>query len=235
MSGGTLLALASDEILMDPNAVLGPVDPQLGSFPAAGIVELMKRKTMGDPLDGSHDIGPQARHDLRDDLHRQVCESIAQGARCLLGGEVPDDAGAYYPPTVLTDVREGMPAYDEELFGPRREPAEDRLRSARPGGRDRCPREMILAVSRFRVANGMEAEVRRAFRRRPRRVDRVVGFQGMEVFTSADDPAVFHLVTRWVDEECFRAWHNSDEHNASHELIPNGLKLDGERRGESQP
>jgi succinate-semialdehyde dehydrogenase/glutarate-semialdehyde dehydrogenase len=81
-------------------------------------VELMSKKTMGDPRDESHDIGPQARHDLRDDLHRQVCESIARGARCLLGGEVPDGPGAYYPPTVLTDVGPGMPAYDEELFGP---------------------------------------------------------------------------------------------------------------------
>jgi succinate-semialdehyde dehydrogenase/glutarate-semialdehyde dehydrogenase len=84
----------------------------------ARFVDLMKRKTMGDPLDESHDIGPQARHDLRDDLHRQVRESVARGARCVLGGEVPDDPGAYYPPTVLTDVRAGMPAYDEELFGP---------------------------------------------------------------------------------------------------------------------
>jgi succinate-semialdehyde dehydrogenase/glutarate-semialdehyde dehydrogenase len=51
-------------------------------------------------------------------LHRQVEASIAKGARCLLGGEVPRDRGAYYPPTVLTDVRKGMPAYEEELFGP---------------------------------------------------------------------------------------------------------------------
>ncbi|UCG83313.1 MAG: aldehyde dehydrogenase family protein, partial [Dehalococcoidia bacterium] len=59
-----------------------------------------------------------ARHDLRDELHRQVVESIAMGAQCLLGGEMPEGKGAYYPPTVLTDVKKGMPAYDEELFGP---------------------------------------------------------------------------------------------------------------------
>ncbi len=63
-------------------------------------------------------VGPQARHDLRDDLHRQVQESIERGARCLLGGEVPDGNGAFYPATVLTDLEKGMPAYDEELFGP---------------------------------------------------------------------------------------------------------------------
>src|SRR5207245_11462404 len=52
------------------------------------------------------------------DLHQQVQESIARGAKCLLGGELPEGKGAFYPPTVLTKVRKGMPAYDEEMFGP---------------------------------------------------------------------------------------------------------------------
>jgi len=73
---------------------------------------------MGDPLDETVNIGPQARHDLRDDLHRQVDESVNMGAKCLLGGEIPSGKGAYYPPTVLANVKKGMPAYDEELFGP---------------------------------------------------------------------------------------------------------------------
>ena len=81
-------------------------------------VEQMRTRKMGDPMDENTDVGPQARHDLRDDLHRQVIESINKGAKCLLGGEIPDGTGAYYPPTVLTDVKKGMPAYDEELFGP---------------------------------------------------------------------------------------------------------------------
>jgi succinate-semialdehyde dehydrogenase/glutarate-semialdehyde dehydrogenase len=81
-------------------------------------VETMRRRHMGDPLDPEVNVGPQARHDLRDELHDQVSKSIAAGARCLLGGEVPEGDGAYYPPTVLADVRPGMPAYDEELFGP---------------------------------------------------------------------------------------------------------------------
>ena len=63
-------------------------------------------------------VGPQARHDLRDDLHRQVEESIEKGAKCLLGGEIPPGKGAFYPPTILTNVKKGMPAYDDELFGP---------------------------------------------------------------------------------------------------------------------
>jgi succinate-semialdehyde dehydrogenase/glutarate-semialdehyde dehydrogenase len=81
-------------------------------------VEEMRRKKTGDPMDEATDVGPQARLDLRDDLHRQVQESVRLGAHCLLGGEVPAGRGAYYPPTVLASVRKGMPAFDEELFGP---------------------------------------------------------------------------------------------------------------------
>jgi succinate-semialdehyde dehydrogenase/glutarate-semialdehyde dehydrogenase len=81
-------------------------------------VEKMKAVRQGDPMDMDTEIGPLARHDLREGLHRQVQRSLQRGARCLLGGELPAGPGAYYPPTVLTDVRKGMPAYDEELFGP---------------------------------------------------------------------------------------------------------------------
>ena len=81
-------------------------------------VEKMKSKKMGDPLQEGVDLGPQAREDLRNDLHKQVVESVEKGASLLLGGTIPDIPGAYYPPTVLTDVASGMPAYDEELFGP---------------------------------------------------------------------------------------------------------------------
>jgi len=73
---------------------------------------------MGDPMEEDTDVGPQAREDLRDELHEQVRASMEKGARLLLGGEIPDSPGAFYPPTVLSDVRKGMPAYDEELFGP---------------------------------------------------------------------------------------------------------------------
>ncbi|HEY0781863.1 MAG TPA: aldehyde dehydrogenase family protein, partial [Thermoanaerobaculia bacterium] len=78
-------------------------------------VALMQSKTMGDPLVPGTDVGPQARRDLRDALHAQVEASVARGARCLLGGRVPDGPGAFYPPTVLSGVAPGMPAYDEEL------------------------------------------------------------------------------------------------------------------------
>jgi succinate-semialdehyde dehydrogenase/glutarate-semialdehyde dehydrogenase len=74
--------------------------------------------TMGDPMDETTDIGPMAREDLREALHEQVAKSIKSGARCILGGELPNMPGAFYPPTILADVIPGMPAFDEELFGP---------------------------------------------------------------------------------------------------------------------
>lgn len=81
-------------------------------------IEKMKSKKMGDPKDEKTDIGPQASLTLRDELHEQVERSISLGAKLLLGGKIPDMKGAFYPPTILTNVKKGMPAYDEELFGP---------------------------------------------------------------------------------------------------------------------
>jgi len=81
-------------------------------------VEKMSKVTYGNPLDASNNIGPMARIDLRDELHAQVLKSIALGAKLILGGFIPDGPGAFYPPTVLTNVKKGMPAYHDELFGP---------------------------------------------------------------------------------------------------------------------
>lgn len=81
-------------------------------------VEEAKSKIMGDPKNDKTDVGPQAREELRDELHGQVVASINLGAKLLLGGEVPVGGGAFYPPSILTEVKKGMPAYDEELFGP---------------------------------------------------------------------------------------------------------------------
>ena len=78
----------------------------------------MESKVMGNPLDELTEIGPQARIDLRNELHQQVNESINMGAKCLLGAFIPEGNNAFYPPTVLTGVKKGMPAYDQELFGP---------------------------------------------------------------------------------------------------------------------
>ncbi|AKH67702.1 NAD-dependent aldehyde dehydrogenase [Spongiibacter sp. IMCC21906] len=73
---------------------------------------------LGDPLSADTDIGPIARADLRDNLHRQVSETIEAGAKCLLGGELPSGKGYFYPVTLLTDVEENMCAFKEETFGP---------------------------------------------------------------------------------------------------------------------
>lgn len=93
------------------------VEPVRAAF-TDRFVTLMKAKKLGDPLMDGTDVGPQARHNLRDALHKQVIASVERGATLLLGGEIPLGAGAYYPPTVLAGVKPGMPAYDEELFGP---------------------------------------------------------------------------------------------------------------------
>lgn len=81
-------------------------------------VEKMALKKMGDPFNESNDVGPQASISLRDELHEQVVRSVKAGAKLLLGGEIPNGKSAFYPPTVLTNVTPGMPAFDEELFGP---------------------------------------------------------------------------------------------------------------------
>ena len=78
----------------------------------------MRARKVGDPLDPTTKVGPQARLDLRENLHRQVRESVQRGARLMLGGELPRGRGAFYPPTVLVGVEPGMPAFDQETFGP---------------------------------------------------------------------------------------------------------------------
>ena len=93
------------------------VEPLVAAF-TEKLVAAMKSRRMGDPLADGVDVGPQSRPDLRDELHKQVIDSVAKGARLLLGGEIPPGTGSFYPPTVLANVKPGMPAYEEELFGP---------------------------------------------------------------------------------------------------------------------
>ncbi|NII09577.1 NAD-dependent succinate-semialdehyde dehydrogenase [Oleiagrimonas sp. C23AA] len=98
-------------------------------------VEQMAAIEYGDPTDPDTQLGPIARKDLREKLHNGVINSIEAGARCVTGGEVPDGKGFFYPSTVLENVQPGMPAYDDELFGPvaaliRAKDDEDALRIA---------------------------------------------------------------------------------------------------------
>ncbi|MEP7129646.1 MAG: NAD-dependent succinate-semialdehyde dehydrogenase [Sphingomicrobium sp.] len=82
------------------------------------LVDAMRGFEMGDPRKEGTRLGPMQSVQARDDIHRQVGESIRKGARLLLGGKVPDRPGAWYPATVLTNVFPGQPAHDEEVFGP---------------------------------------------------------------------------------------------------------------------
>ena len=90
---------------------------------------------VGNPMDRGNQVGPLAREDLVEDLERQVDESVRLGARAVIGGSRIKSDGYYFEPTVLTNVRPGMPAYHEETFGPvaaviRVHDAEDALRVA---------------------------------------------------------------------------------------------------------
>ncbi len=86
------------------------------------MVALLKERfaklKVGDPRDPENGVGPIARADLRETLHRQVRATIDQGARCLMGGELPEGDGFYYPVTMLVDVEPSMTGYCEETFGP---------------------------------------------------------------------------------------------------------------------
>lgn len=81
-------------------------------------IRLMKAATFGDPNDPQTTVGPLARTDLRNELHKQVTDSVKLGATIACGGFIPEGEAAFYPPTVLENVISGMPAYHEELFGP---------------------------------------------------------------------------------------------------------------------
>ncbi len=81
-------------------------------------VEIISAMKMGDPLEDDTEVGPMARLDLLEELDEQVQRSIKAGAQLLCGGKRAERPGAFYLPTVLTNVTKGMPAYDEETFGP---------------------------------------------------------------------------------------------------------------------
>ena len=81
-------------------------------------VARMKDIKMGDPTDDQNQLGPLSSQDQFDTVKGQVDKSVAKGATVLCGGTAPDRKGAYYPATVLADLAPGMPAYDDEIFGP---------------------------------------------------------------------------------------------------------------------
>ncbi len=82
------------------------------------VLDELKNYHMGDPMDNSYNLGPLARADLRETVHRQVQDCISKGATLLMGGKIPSNPGFYYPPTVLKDIGPNMAAMKEEIFGP---------------------------------------------------------------------------------------------------------------------
>ena len=82
------------------------------------LAEAMRGYAIGDPRDPATKLGPLQSVAARDQVHEQVEKSIANGAKLLLGGVIPDRPGAWYPATVLGNVRPGQPAHDDEVFGP---------------------------------------------------------------------------------------------------------------------
>jgi succinate-semialdehyde dehydrogenase/glutarate-semialdehyde dehydrogenase len=82
------------------------------------LVKAMSAYVMGDPTDPDTKLGPMVSIKARDHVHAQVTKSIDKGAKLLLGGKIPERAGAWYPATVLSNVKPGQPAHDEEVFGP---------------------------------------------------------------------------------------------------------------------
>lgn len=83
-----------------------------------GYVKIFRSVVIGDPTETGTQLGPMVSRRQRDQVHQQVEQSVAKGARVLVGGSVPDRTGWFYPATVLADVVPGQPAYDDEIFGP---------------------------------------------------------------------------------------------------------------------
>jgi succinate-semialdehyde dehydrogenase / glutarate-semialdehyde dehydrogenase len=84
----------------------------------SALAERVRGLSMGNPNDYATDVGPLARRDVRDTLEGQLGTSVSRGAEVVAGGGVPGRAGWWFEPTVLVGVRPGMPAWDEETFGP---------------------------------------------------------------------------------------------------------------------
>ena len=98
-------------------------------------LKALREVKVGDPLEETTDMGPMARKDLRESLQEQVNDSVSKGAKLSLGGKIPEGKGFFYPVTLLENVTPGMPAYDEEMFGPvasliRADDEEDAIRIA---------------------------------------------------------------------------------------------------------
>ncbi len=104
------------QVCISPKRLI--VDHKIKDDFEKAVIEQIKQVKVGDPTDEANDMGPMARQDLLETLDKQVQNSVDQGAKLVLGGEKLEGDGVYYAPTLLTDVKPGMDAFDQELFGP---------------------------------------------------------------------------------------------------------------------
>ncbi|HEY8579619.1 MAG TPA: NAD-dependent succinate-semialdehyde dehydrogenase [Beijerinckiaceae bacterium] len=148
-------------------------------------VTAMEAYAMGDPWSEETKLGPLQSVEARDGLHEQVRACVAAGARVLTGGEKPSRPGAWYPATVLTDVRPGMPAFDDEIFGPvaavieaRDEEDAIRIANSSPFGLGSGVLTRDLARGEEIAANALEAGM--AFVNAPVRSDSRLPFGGVK-------------------------------------------------------
>ncbi|WP_192484845.1 MULTISPECIES: aldehyde dehydrogenase family protein [Cysteiniphilum] len=111
--------LNSGQVCISPKRLI--VDKAIKVAFEQAVLNTIDEIVVGDPLAENTTMGPMARVDLRDNIHHQIEQSIAQGAKLLTGGhflKTGNTKGFYYAPTVLTDVAPSMLAFQEELFGP---------------------------------------------------------------------------------------------------------------------
>jgi succinate-semialdehyde dehydrogenase / glutarate-semialdehyde dehydrogenase len=109
-------SLVTGQVCISPKRII-IVDAVKENFTQL-VLEEAKKITFGDPLDESSIMGPMARKDLRVSVHQQVQDTVKAGAKLLLGGEIPEGEGFYYPMTVLDNIPRNCPASDDEIFGP---------------------------------------------------------------------------------------------------------------------
>jgi succinate-semialdehyde dehydrogenase/glutarate-semialdehyde dehydrogenase len=94
------------------------VVPEVANEFTEKLIAAVQSLTVGNPLEAKTQIGPLARPDLAAKVNKQVAQSIADGAQAHWGAELPQTAGNFVRPVVLTDVKPGVLSFHEELFGP---------------------------------------------------------------------------------------------------------------------
>ncbi len=94
------------------------VAEEIASVFTEKLMSAVKKLKVGDPLDDNNQLGPLARKDLKEKVQRQITDSIMAGAVAHYGADIPEGEGNFVSPAVLTGVKPGMPAFDEEIFGP---------------------------------------------------------------------------------------------------------------------